>query len=123
MTNDENGLDSNLLIAKIKSIRERLKVMEDLVAQNKRALTALAEQATGKGVRLAKELSTKTILKIPHIFLVVLHLDQKQQTFAVFSDDPFDFLLHSSLWRLRTRSVSQEGEEKGRELTCWTFLL
>lgn len=49
----------------MKSVEERLNILEDLVAQNKRAVTAFAEQATGEGARPGNYLCTKTLVTIP----------------------------------------------------------
>ena len=113
-----------IFIAKKESLEGRLKILEELAAQNSRAITSLAEQVAGHGARLGKDFRTKTHLTIPQIFLAAFHVDQNQQRAAIFStDDQIEYVSGSSESRIRTKSVLSAADEIGRDLNCWLPLL
>ena len=124
MTNGQHESDPKFPDEKKESLEERLKIMEELVAQNSRTITLLEEQVTGHGARLAKDFRTKTHLTIPQIFLAAFHIDQNQHRAATVStDDQIEYVSGSPESRFRTRNVSPAGEEIGGELNCWLPLL
>ena len=67
MTNGQHESDSDPYNAKEKSVEERLKIVEEMVAQSSRAVTSLAERVRVRvsGARVAKDLRTATLLTTP----------------------------------------------------------
>lgn len=124
MANDQHESDFISHDPKKESLEERLKIMEELVVQNSRAIASVAEQVKEHGAKLSKDHRTKTLLTIPQVFLAAFHVDQNQQRAATVStDDQTEYVSGSPESRIRTRSVSPAGEEIGSEFNCWLPLL